>query len=251
MKVGLITLFPGMFSALTEYGVTGRAVRQGLVTLQYWNPRDFTQDRHRTVDDRPYGGGPGMLMKTGPLASAIAAAQAAQSAGAQVIYLSPQGRPLDQERVKSLARQPGVVLLCGRYEGIDERVVATLVDEEISLGDFVLSGGELAAMVLLDAVIRRLPGVLGDASSALQESFESGWLDHPQFTRPESFAGVDVPSVLLSGDHAAIARWRARQSVLATWHKRPDLVERLRQAGRLTPEQEAWLAEADAGPQGF
>jgi len=251
MKVGLITLFPGMFSALTEYGVTGRAIRQGLVTLQYWNPRDFTLDRHRTVDDRPYGGGPGMLMKTGPLAAAIAAAKAAQPAEARVIYLSPQGRPLDQERVKRLAQQPGVVLLCGRYEGIDERVVTTLVDEEISLGDFVLSGGELAAMVLLDAVIRRLPGVLGDASSALEESFEGGWLDHPQFTRPESFAGVDVPSVLLSGDHAAIAHWRARQSVWATWHKRPDLVERMRQAGRVTPEQEAWLSEAAAAPEVF
>jgi len=143
------------------------------------------------------------------------------------------------------------VLLCGRYEGIDERVVTTLVDEEISLGDFVLSGGELAAMVLLDAVIRRLPGVLGDANSALEESFEGGWLDHPQFTRPESFAGVDVPNVLLSGDHAAIARWRARQSVLATWHKRPDLVERMRQAGRVTPEQEAWLSEAAAAPEVF
>lgn len=248
MQVGLITLFPGMFSALTEYGVTGRAIRNRQVNLKYWNPRDFTTDRHRTVDDRPYGGGPGMLMKTGPLTQAIVAAKVAATVATstgtgspRVIYLSPQGKPLDQAKVVQLAQEPGLVLLCGRYEGVDERVLTTLIDEEISLGDFVLSGGELAAMALLDAVTRRLPGVLGDAESALQDSFEGGLLDHPQYTRPEVFEGLTVPDVLLSGDHARIALWRAQERLKATWRKRPDIVQKLQQGGALSREQQVLL----------
>ncbi len=250
LQVGLVTLFPGMFSALTEFGVTGRAVRNGQVSVKYWNPRDFTTDKHRTVDDRPYGGGPGMLMKTGPLSEAIRAARAALTRPCQgevkspkVIYLSPQGKPLDHLAVNRLATESALVLLCGRYEGVDERVLSTLVDEEVSLGDFVLSGGELAAMALLDAVIRRLPGVLGDAESALQDSFESGLLDCPHYTRPEVFEGLEVPAVLLSGDHARIARWRARASLFATWHKRPELIESLLVNGLLDKQQQEWLAE--------
>jgi tRNA (guanine37-N1)-methyltransferase len=256
LKVGLITLFPGMFSALTEYGVTGRAIRNGVVKLQYWNPRDFTTDKHRTVDDRPYGGGPGMLMKTGPLTAAINAAKDELGKAAsvkdghspslaipKVLYLSPQGKPLDQAKVNSLAQESSLVLLCGRYEGVDERVLSTLVDEECSLGDFVLSGGELAAMALLDAVIRRVPGVLGAADSAVEDSFEAGLLDHPHYTRPEVFADLTVPPVLLSGDHAVIAKWRAKESLRATWRKRPDLIERLQVTGSLNAEQLRWLAE--------
>lgn len=195
-----------------------------------------------------------MLMKTGPLSEAIRAARTTvgcdeagrEKAGAQapkVIYLSPQGRPLDQAMVNRLALEPSLVLLCGRYEGVDERVLSTLVDEEVSLGDFVLSGGELAAMALLDAVIRRLPGVLGDAESALQDSFEAGLLDCPHYTRPEVFEGLDVPEVLLSGDHARIARWRAQQSLRATWRKRPELIRQLQQQGALSAEQLRWLRE--------
>jgi tRNA (guanine37-N1)-methyltransferase len=238
MQVGIVTLFPGMFSALSEYGITGRAVRNGLLQLRYWNPRDYATDRHRTVDDRPYGGGPGMLMKTGPVSAAIRAARTAEAAGTgKVLYLSPQGKPLTQHVVAELARQTGLVLLCGRYEGVDERVLSTLVDEEYSLGDFVLSGGELAAMALLDAVIRLLPGALGDAGSAVQDSFAEGLLDHPHYTRPEEFEGRQVPEVLLSGDHAQIARWRLQQRLGATWRKRPDLLAKL----RLTPEQQKLL----------
>ena len=255
LKAALVTLFPGMFSALTEYGVTGRAIRRGQVQLQYWNPRDFTADRHRTVDDRPYGGGPGMLMKTGPLSLAIRAAKSgvsdpAKAQAPRVIYLSPQGAPLTQTRVNALAQQGSFVLLCGRYEGIDERVLSTLVDEECSLGDFVLSGGELAAMALLDAVIRRLPGVLGDAESAQEDSFEGGLLDCPHYTRPEVFEGLAVPAVLLSGDHARIARWRAQERLRATWRKRPDLVRQLQQQGLLDAEQQQWLAGFEAGSGG-
>jgi len=246
LRVGLVTLFPGMFGALTEFGVTGRAIRNGQVKLQYWNPRDFTTDRHRTIDDRPYGGGPGMLMKTGPISQAIRSAKFSVGSGkggmARVIYLSPQGAPLTQQRVNALAQEGGIVLLCGRYEGVDERVLTTLVDEECSLGDFVLSGGELAAMALLDAVIRRLPGVLGDAESAQQDSFEGGLLDCPHYTRPEVFEGLEVPSVLLSGDHARIARWREHERLRATWRKRPDLIRTLQQQGRLDKQQQEWLA---------
>lgn len=229
MQAGIVTLFPGMFSALSEYGITGRALRQGLVQLQYWNPRDYATDRHRTVDDRPYGGGPGMLMKTGPVSEALRAAKSALPQDAKVIYLSPQGRPLTQGIVKELAGRSSFVLLCGRYEGVDERVLNSLVDEEFSLGDFVLSGGELAAMALLDAVIRLLPGALGDAGSAEADSFAGGdgLLDHPHYTRPEVFEGQEVPAVLLSGDHARIARWRLQQRLGATWRKRPDLLKDL------------------------
>jgi len=242
MQADIVTLFPGMFSALSEYGITGRAVSSGLLRLRYWNPRDYTQDRHRTVDDKPYGGGPGMLMKTGPVSAAIRAAQAAQSCaegpGSKVIYLSPQGRPLTQMLVAELAAEPALVLLCGRYEGVDERVLATLVDAEYSLGDFVLSGGELAAMTLLDAVTRLLPGALGAADSAGQDSFSAGLLDHPHYTRPEQFEGLEVPPVLLSGNHAQIARWRLQQQLGVTWRKRPDLLAQL----ALTAEQQQLLA---------
>jgi tRNA (guanine37-N1)-methyltransferase len=235
MQIGIVTLFPGMFSALTEYGITSRAVKDGIMSLRYWNPRDFTSDRHRTVDDRPYGGGPGMLMKTAPVSAAIKAAKQGVATGdapPRVIYLSPQGRPLDQDTVAALARSSSLVLLCGRYEGVDERVLETLVDDEYSLGDYVLSGGELAAMVLLDALTRLQPGALGDADSASQDSFGDGLLDHPHYTRPEEFEGRLVPQVLLSGDHARIARWRLQQRLGVTWRKRPDLLEkRVKEAG--------------------
>ncbi len=223
MWVGIVTLFPGMFSAVTDYGVTGRACRDGLASLRYWNPRDYASDRHRTVDDRPYGGGPGMLMKTGPLGQAIKAARAARP-GAQVIHLSPQGEKLTQEGVRELMSAGELILLCGRYEGIDERVVEAHVDREVSLGDFVISGGELAAMVLVDAMIRLLPGALGHEGSAGADSFAEGLLDCPHYTRPEQFEGRAVPPVLLSGDHAAIARWRLQQSLGRTWQRRPDLL---------------------------
>jgi tRNA (guanine37-N1)-methyltransferase len=257
MKVAVVTLFPGMFSALSEFGITGRAVRQCLLQLYYFSPRDYTQDRHRTVDDKPYGGGPGMLMKTGPVSQAIAAAKArlqdrdvvcanadadaSNKAGRapKVLYLSPQGKPLSQQIVQELSTEPSLVLLCGRYEGVDERVLATLVDAEYSLGDFVLSGGELPAMALLDAVTRLLPGALGAAESAVQDSFESGLLDHPHYTRPEEFEGRRVPAVLLGGDHAKIDRWRLKQRLGATWRKRPDLLQKL----QLTTEQQRLLDE--------
>lgn len=238
MRAGIVTLFPEMFAAITEYGISGRAVKEGLVEISFWNPRDFTADRHRTVDDRPYGGGPGMLMKTGPLAQAIGAAKAALPA-AQVIYLTPQGRALDQAMVNRLAAQDSLILLCGRYEGIDERVIDTLVDEEVSLGDFVISGGEVAAMACLDAVIRLQPGALGHEESAGQDSFMNGLLDCPHFTRPEEFEGRVVPPVLLSGDHAAIRRWRLKQSLGRTWQRRPDLLEGL----ELNDEQKRLLDE--------
>jgi len=240
MQIGVITLFPGIFSALTEYGISGRAIRQGKMQLRYFSPRDHASDRHRTVDDKPYGGGPGMLMKTGPVSAAIRTAKLAlssSSAQPKVLMLSPQGRPLTQAIVQELATRESMILLCGRYEGIDERVLDSLVDEEYSLGDFVLSGGELAAVALLDAIIRLLPGALGAEQSAQQDSFEGGLLDHPHYTRPEEFEGRRVPEVLLSGDHAKIERWRLQQRLGATWRKRPDLLQDL----QLTPEQQALL----------
>lgn len=236
MKAGIITLFPDMFTAISEYGVTGRALKQGLVELSIWNPRDFTTDNHRTVDDRPYGGGPGMLMKTAPLDKAIGAARQALPR-ARVIYLSPQGKALDQTLVNRLAGQDELILLCGRYEGIDERIIEAQVDEEVSLGDFVLSGGELAAMACLDAVIRLQPGALGHEDSASQDSFMNGLLDCPHYTRPEEYAGRVVPPVLLSGDHEAIRRWRLQQSLGRTWQRRPDLLDRI----ELTTEQQDLL----------
>jgi tRNA (guanine37-N1)-methyltransferase len=232
-----VTIFPEMFAAVTQSGVTSRALQAGLWKLDLWNPRDFTRDNHRTVDDRPYGGGPGMVMLAEPLEKALDAARAA--GGGKVIYLSPQGRRLDHAKVVELSGLPGMVFLCGRYEGIDERLVARRVDEELSLGDYVLSGGELAAMVVIDAVVRQLPGALGDEHSALEESFAEGLLDCPQYTRPEVHGGERVPEVLLSGHAANIRRWRLKQALGRTWLRRPDLL-----AGRrLTEDERHLLAE--------
>ena len=239
MWIGVVSLFPEMFRAVSDYGVTGRAVKDGLLTFESWNPRDFTRDKHRTVDDRPYGGGPGMLMMVQPLRDAIAAARAAAGEGARVIYLSPQGRKLDQQGVGELARQEKLILVAGRYEGVDERVIEADIDEEWSVGDYVLSGGELPAMVLIDAVARLVPGVLGDMASAEQDSFSEGLLDHPHYTRPEQLEGMAVPEVLLSGNHADIARWRMQQALGRTWSRRPELLNNL----ALTDEQEQLLAQ--------
>lgn len=239
MWFGVVSLFPEMFRAITEQGVTGRAVKAGLIELQTWNPRDFTHDRHRTVDDRPYGGGPGMLMKVQPLRDAIHAAKAAAGGDAKVIYLSPQGRPMDQRGVEELAENQHLVLICGRYEGIDERVIQTEIDEEWSIGDYVLSGGELPAMTMIDAVSRMVPGVLGKQASAEQDSFVDGLLDCPHYTRPEVLDGLTVPPVLLSGNHEHIRRWRLKESLGRTWQRRPELIKNL----ALTDEQASLLAE--------
>lgn len=239
MWIGVISLFPEMFRAITEHGVTGRAVKNGLLQIECWNPRDFTHDKHRTVDDRPYGGGPGMLMMVQPLRDAIHAAKKAAGDGAKVIYLSPQGRKLTQAGVTELAVNRKLILVAGRYEGIDERVIQTEVDEEWSIGDYVLSGGELSAMTLIDAVSRLVPGVLGDQASAEQDSFTDGLLDHPHYTRPEVLDGLTVPEALLSGNHALIRRWRLKQSLGRTWLRRPELINNL----ALTDEQESLLAE--------
>ena len=226
MRVDVVTLFPEPFELLARFGVTGKALQRGMVELGLWNPRDYTCDRHRTVDDRPYGGGPGMVMMVQPLRDAIRAARAA-SPGGKVVYLSPQGRRLDQTAVKGWASCPGLILVAGRYEGIDQRVIDSEIDEEWSIGDYVLSGGELAAMVVIDAVTRLLPGVLGHEQSAVQDSFTAGLLDHPHYTRPEQIDGKRVPEVLLGGDHAAIDRWRLKQALGWTWLRRPDLLDRL------------------------
>ena len=239
MWLGVITLFPEMFRAVTDFGVTGRAVKNGLLELHTWNPRDFTHDRHNTVDDRPYGGGPGMLMMVQPLRDAIHAAKAAAGEGAKVIYLSPQGRKLDQQGVTELAQSSRLILVCGRYEGIDERIIQTEVDEEWSIGDYVLSGGELPAMTLIDSVSRLVPGVLGKQASAEQDSFSDGLLDCPHYTRPESLDGLDVPAVLLSGNHEQIRLWRLQQSLGRTFLRRPELFENL----ALTDEQTTLLAQ--------
>lgn len=248
MRFDVVTLFPELVRALVAHGVLGRAADQGRLELVTWNPRDHATDRHRTVDDRPYGGGPGMVMKVEPLRSALQAARAA-GAPASVVYMSPQGPPLNQARVGELAGRERVILLCGRYEGIDERLLELEVDEELSIGDYVVSGGELPAMVVIDAVARCLPGVLGHADSAAQDSFRGGLLDCPHYTRPETVAGLGVPEVLLSGDHQAVARWRYREALGRTWRKRPDLL-----AGReLDAEAQALLREyrlahGDKGP---
>lgn len=239
MWIGVISLFPEMFLSITGHGVTGRAVKNGLISVDCWNPRDFTYDRHHTVDDRPYGGGPGMLMMVEPLRKAIHAAKAAAGDNAKVIYLSPQGRKLDQQGVCELAANEKLILVCGRYEGVDERVIQTEIDEEWSVGDYVLSGGELPAMVLIDAVSRFVPGVLGHQASAKEDSFADGLLDHPHYTRPEVLDGMSVPPVLLSGNHAEIDRWRMKQSLGRTWLRRPELLESL----ALTDEQRMLLAE--------
>ena len=243
LQFDVVTLFPAMFDAVTELGVTGRARERGLYQFVAWNPRDFTTNVHRTVDDRPYGGGPGMVMMAEPLDKALAAARQRQmSAGVdkpRVVHLTPQGRLLDHALVTELAREPGLVLLAGRYEGVDERLIDRQTIEEISIGDYVLSGGELAAMVLMDSVVRQLPGALGDAESASQDSFVDGLLDHPHYTRPEVYEGAEVPAVLLSGNHAVITRWRLKQSLGRTWQRRPDLLERR----VLTAEERSLLDE--------
>ena len=217
-----VTLFPEMFAAVTACGISGRALETGLWSLGLWNPRDFTTDNYRTVDDRPYGGGPGMLMLAGPLEKALDAAR--EAGGGNVIYLSPQGGKLDHAKVMELAGRKAVTLLCGRYEGIDERLIERRVDEELSLGDYVLSGGELAAMAVIDVVVRQLPGALGGDQSAAEESFVDGLLDGPQYTRPEVYEGEKVPEVLLSGHHENIRRWRLQQALGRTWLRRPDLL---------------------------
>lgn len=241
-RFDVVTLFPEMFAALTASGITRRALDRGLYEIAFHNPRDFVDDPHRTVDDRPYGGGPGMVMLAEPLEKAIARAGDAQQVQhgvrGRVIYLSPQGRPLDHAKVLELAELPALTLLCGRYEGVDQRLIDRCIDEEISLGDFVLSGGELPAMVLLDAIVRQLPGALNDAGSALEDSFVDGLLDCPHYTRPEVYEGERVPDVLLSGNHAAIRRWRLKQSLGRTWQRRPDLL-----AGRSLGKQELSLLE--------
>jgi len=245
---GVITLFPEMLQSLTDHGVSGRAVKQERISVQCWNPRDFAHDNYQTVDDRPYGGGPGMLMKIQPLRDAIHAAKAAAGEGAKVIYMSPQGRKLDQKGVLELAQQKKLILVAGRYEGIDERLIETEIDEEWSVGDFVLSGGELAAMILMDAVIRLVPGVLGHEQSAQQDSFMDGLLDCPHYTRPENYEGMMVPEVLLSGNHENIRKWRLKQALGRTWERRPDLLDAL----ELTTEQQklltAYLNESSNGP---
>jgi tRNA (guanine37-N1)-methyltransferase len=225
LRFDVITLFPEMFAALTASGITRRALERGLWQIECWNPRQWTQDVHRTVDDRPYGGGPGMVMMASPLEQAIAAAKVGGGGTAKVICLSPQGRRIDQRRVVELAASDGAILLCGRYEGIDERLMERCVDEELSLGDFVLSGGELAAMALMDACIRQLPGALNDEASAMEDSFAAGLLDCPHYTRPEIYEGRAVPDVLLSGNHERIRRWRLKQALGRTWQRRPDLLE--------------------------
>lgn len=239
MRVDVVTLFPEMVETLLRFGVTGRAVERGLLRVMAWDPRDDAHDRHRTVDDRPYGGGPGMVMKVQPLRDTLQRAKAAAQPPGKTIYLSPQGRPLTQDGVRELALDTRLILLAGRYEGIDERLIATEVDEEWSIGDYVLSGGELAALVLIDAVARLLPGALNDSESAEQDSFMDGLLDCPHYTRPEEIEGRRVPAVLLSGDHAAIARWRRREALGRTWLRRPDLLARR----RLVIEDQALLDE--------
>ena len=249
MQFDVITLFPEMFVALTQSGITRRAFEQEKCALTLWNPRDFTTDNHRTVDDRPYGGGPGMVMLAKPLAAAIEAAKHRQADLAlpvpRVIYLSPQGRPLTHERVMGMVQAPGLVLLCGRYEAVDQRLLDRHVDEEISLGDFVLSGGELPAMALMDALIRQLPGALHDDASAVEDSFVNGLLDCPHYSRPEVVEGVAVPPVLMAGHHLEIAKWRRVQALEATAKKRPDLIRKVRAAGLLTKDDEKFLSSMD------
>ncbi|MES9868435.1 MAG: tRNA (guanosine(37)-N1)-methyltransferase TrmD [Sedimenticola sp.] len=238
MRFDVVTLFPEMFQSMIGEGVTGRAIDRGQAELALWNPRDYTHDVHRTVDDRPYGGGPGMVMKIEPLEAAIEDAKAA-APGAAVAYMSPQGRRFDQAVAGEIAKRYGMILIAGRYEGIDERIIDRYVDEEWSIGDYVLSGGELPALVLMDSVIRLIPGVLGAADSAEQDSFTDGLLDCPHYTRPEVFDGEAVPEVLLSGNHELIRRWRLQQSLGRTWMRRPDLLE-----GReLTAEEQILLDE--------
>ena len=238
IRFDVVTLFPEMFAAVTSSGITSRALEAGLWSLTTWNPRDFATDRYRTVDERPYGGGPGMVMLAEPLDRALDAVR--KSGGsAKTIYLSPQGRKLDHPRVMQMVQERAVTLLCGRYEGVDERLLRRRVDEEISIGDFVLSGGEVAAMALMDAVVRQLPGAVGDSASVVEESFADGLLDCPQYSRPETYLGERVPDVLLSGHHENIRRWRLKQALGRTWLRRPDLLA----ARRLNDEERRLLEE--------
>lgn len=244
MRIEVVTLFPRMIAGALEYGVLGRAVERGLVTVGTEDPRAHTQDAHRTVDDRPYGGGPGMVMKPEPLLAAIRAAHARLPPGSPRIALSAQGEPFDARVARSLAALPGLLLVAGRYEGIDERVIELAVDRELSVGDYVLSGGELPALTVIDAVARLLPGALGDERSSEEDSFAQGLLDWPHYTRPEVFEGRAVPPVLLSGDHAAVGRWRLKCAVERTWRRRPDLIA----GARLAPEAQRALSELLAAP---
>jgi tRNA (guanine37-N1)-methyltransferase len=237
IRFEVVTLFPEMFAAITGSGITSRALEAGLYSLTTWNPRDFAADRYRTVDDRPYGGGPGMVMLAEPLERALDGIKLA--GGGRVIYLSPQGKRLDHRRVLEFSKEKSLTLLCGRYEGVDERLLERRVDEEVSIGDFVLSGGEVAAMALVDAVVRQLPGALGDEASAVEESFADGLLDCPQYTRPETYMGARVPEVLLSGHHENIRRWRLKQALGRTWLRRPELLA----ARALSAEEQRLLQE--------
>ncbi|EAT11148.1 tRNA (guanosine(37)-N1)-methyltransferase TrmD [Bermanella marisrubri] len=246
MQFGVISIFPEMYQALTDFGVTGRAVDKGLVSVDVWNPRDFTIDKYQTVDDRPYGGGPGMLMKVEPLKYAIEAAKAKLGSQSKVVYLSPQGETLTQDKAQQLAQEASLIFLAGRYEGIDERLIETQIDEEISIGDYVLSGGELASMVVMDSVIRLVPEVLGHDMSAVEDSFVDGLLDCPHYTRPEEHEGRKVPDVLLSGNHEKIRQWRLKQALGRTWEKRPDLLAKR----DLSKEEDALLQEYKRDVQG-
>ncbi len=239
MQIEVVTLFPDMFKAITDHGISSRALKNKLLQLGFQNPREYATDRHRTVDDRPYGGGPGMVMMVSPLHDAIRAAREKAGSASRVIYLSPQGRKLDQAGLVELSERPGLIMVCGRYEGVDERLIRNEVDEEWSIGDYVLSGGELAAMVLIDGLIRLLPGALGHEDSAERDSFSEGLLDYPHYTRPQTIAGEAVPAVLMSGDHAAIERWRQKQALGRTWLRRPELLNDL----QLDQEQQHLLAE--------
>lgn len=243
MRIDVISLFPEMFDAVTQHGITRRAIENQLLNVEIWNPRDYTTDNHRTVDDRPYGGGPGMVMMVEPLRKAIRDARQTSEqftgSSAKVVYLSPQGKPVDQQLLQDASITPGLVLLAGRYEGVDERLIESEVDEEWSIGDYVLSGGEIAAMVIIDGVTRLLPGALGHEDSADQDSFVNGLLDYPHFTRPEEVNGRSVPEILLSGDHQAIERWRMKMALGRTWFRRPDLLEKL----QLTDSQKELLNE--------
>jgi len=250
IRFDVVTLFPEMFGALTGSGIASRALEAGLWKLVTWNPRDFTEDNYRTVDDRPYGGGPGMVMLAAPIERTLDAVQAG-GGGGRVIYLSPQGRRLDHRRVMALAKEASLTLLCGRYEGVDERLLERRVDEELSIGDFVLSGGELAAMALIDACVRQLPGALGDGQSAIEESFADGLLDCPQYTRPELWAAgggeLRVPEVLLSGHHENIRRWRLKQALGRTWLRRPELIAARRLSAEETKLLEEFRQEHESG----
>ncbi|MGQ5522418.1 tRNA (guanosine(37)-N1)-methyltransferase TrmD [Chitinimonas sp. PSY-7] len=249
MRFDVVTIFPGMFDALADHGVTQRACDQNIFGLRCWNPRDYVIDNYRRVDDRPYGGGPGMVMLPEPLEAAIEAARSSQQSEGvvrpKVVYMSPQGKPLDHAAVMRLVAEPGLIVIAGRYEGIDERVIARQVDEEISIGDYVLSGGELPAMVLIDSIVRQLPGVLNDAASAQEDSFVDGLLDCPHYTRPEEYRGMAVPDVLMSGNHAHIRRWRLKQALGRTWLRRPELLAQR----QLTKEEARLLREFQAEHQ--